>query len=401
MSTGSWLAGGPYLSSGPLYAAKTWNGANDPDKKKLNPYTMHHCKVVQTPTVYLNKYYPYVPPKYELYAYGRCPDTTKFPVMDNNAAISALNEVAEAIRGHNFSAGIFSAELGESVATVRNTALAFKKLIGACFSLNPLAIAQAFSGLPGNKDKKELNRAIRARDIGGVVLAMRYGWIPLLSDCWEAMLAIEAYMSSPTRVLAFSGKGKAKIPMDIRVSGGTQSVWVTYKQTVKYTVYLREKVSTLRTLGLQDPLSVIWEKVPFSFVWDWWMPVGSFLSACGFFNGLDVTYCRTTFSRVDEKWDAYGAGLWPPNTTYQWTQNGSYNVQLMHMTREVGTTLNIPLPSFKSMAKAFSSVHLQNAGALVLVLFSGQHVPQVQLKKPRSEKNRRIKFNWDTNLHSH
>jgi len=37
-------------------------------------------------------------------------------------------------------------------------------------------------------------------------------------------------------------------------------------------------LTELSSLGMLNPMTVAWELVPFSFVWDWWNPVGDYLN---------------------------------------------------------------------------------------------------------------------------
>jgi hypothetical protein len=64
-------------------------------------------------------------------------------------------------------------------------------------------------------------------------------------------------------------------------------------------------------MGLENPLAVAWEVVPFSFVLDWWIPVGNILQAYSDARGLSFgsgyTSHRTSAS-VDTHYEYHGGG---------------------------------------------------------------------------------------------
>lgn len=404
MTTGSWSSGAATPSPGPIHAQKAWTGGNGGKKRTPQNYQMSLFSLRQKPTVEKNKYYPYVPPQYEYWSKWRHPSVqtaASHPALPN-VDLSALADVAEKIRGHDFNSAVFAAEVSQTTLLIKNSALAFKQLISACFSFDPYKIMRAISGLPGNKNAAALDRALKARDIGAVVLAMRYGWLPLLQDVFEAVKALEKIRNDPNNQWTFRGKAFGTYSRDIRVSGGEFGVWVTFGQTIRYTVVLREKPSSFRVSGFANPAAVIWEKMPFSFLFDWWLPVGSFLSELGFFTGLQLTYTKVIFTKGEQSWSHYPEGLpFPPTgSQYSWyTQNGSYQWKQILMKREVGTSLNIPLPALKGFGEGLSTIHLQNAGALIVALFTGGSLPDRTLKKRKPRRPALPSKHWNNDLY--
>lgn len=66
-------------------------------------------------------------------------------------------------------------------------------------------------------------------------------------------------------------------------------------------------VKSLVQLGLTNPAEVAWEVVPFSFVIDWFIPVGNFLSSLDSLVGVqDLTVCRGY--KTTSVWSVHTAG---------------------------------------------------------------------------------------------
>lgn len=63
-------------------------------------------------------------------------------------------------------------------------------------------------------------------------------------------------------------------------------------------------VFSVEQMGLLNPASIAWELVPFSFVIDWFIPVGKYVASlseyagCSFVNAYETTFIRTRGSRI-------------------------------------------------------------------------------------------------------
>jgi hypothetical protein len=117
---------------------------------------------------------------------------------------------------------------------------------------------------------------LKTGDISGRWLELQYGWLPLLGDSFEAAKAFEAISNGPRSQLYRVSNKKESI------GNGSQSKAlfdVPYKE--RLTRYIQyecvEEMGFARQLGLLDPLSVAWELLPWSFVADWFIPIGSYL----------------------------------------------------------------------------------------------------------------------------
>lgn len=143
-------------------------------------------------------------------------------------------------------------------------------------------------------------RNIRLRDVPSDVfaqnwLAYRYGWLPLYGSIYSLIQALDKPVQ-PMFVKSTSVKQyDTSILTDYRTIN-YQSVpctEITHKGKVRVTLKGQTVVSnataaTLQQYGLANPLLVAWELVPFSFVADWFLPVGDYLEQMTDMLGLTL-----------------------------------------------------------------------------------------------------------------
>lgn len=122
-------------------------------------------------------------------------------------------------------------------------------------------------------------------------------------------------------------------------------------------IYLRKEVNVPQLVGLMDPLSVAWELVPFSFVLDWFLPIGSWLSARGLSQAMTGTFVTTKRIWVQ--------GYAPYRIVGSSTWGADYYKSYYALDRTISSELDVPLPSIKPLNKALSWKRAANALALL------------------------------------
>lgn len=188
------------------------------------------------------------------------------------------------------------AGIGEDLATFRQTLQLIKNPLGTLVkeldyvgrkkSLWPYLYRFARSFTKG-----ELLDAAAAE-----YLKFVYGWKPLMQDIHGIL---ELAKDSSGRPLLLRGRGSSKIqeqlgPLVVNdISGYTlnKMPFRDVKSRVTCTVWAQVDpdqagLRTLNQLGLLNPASLAWELVPWSFVVDWVLPIGSVLSALSAPAGL-------------------------------------------------------------------------------------------------------------------
>lgn len=195
-------------------------------------------------------------------------------------------------------------------------------------------------------------------------LEYQFGWMPLMSDIYDSHALLtegfrkKKYVMSSVRqlrdVTVFDGKPQRS------------SVSATYGKSVRvdrakvfYSVKDTE-MSRLAQMGLINPLEVAWAVVPFSFVVDWFLPVGNFLEALTARLGVDfIDGSLSTIVTTEARCTALPDNLFQAevisNTIYGITSVKAYRRSRLG---------SFPIPGlyFKD---PFSSSHLISALALV------------------------------------
>lgn len=139
-------------------------------------------------------------------------------------------------------------------------------------------------------------------------LELQYGWKPLLMDIDGSMRSLANFYNLPehvSRSVSASAR-KELITRGVETDDathvapvGTREDWVDtrVKYTLRYRIDSRLK-SFLSQTGFTNPVNLIWEILPYSFVLDWFIPIGNYLSNLSAYDGLTfVDGCKTTFTR--------------------------------------------------------------------------------------------------------
>lgn len=132
-----------------------------------------------------------------------------------------------------------------------------------------------------------------SKDLSNLWLEYHFGWAPLLDDIHSACNVLKS--NPPAQRVTATGKAELEV-RDIR----GQYAWSTialYESRAKIgaEVYVSNgNLALANQLGLVNPASVAWEVVPFSFLVDWFIPVGKFLESWTDMLGYTVRYAYNT-----------------------------------------------------------------------------------------------------------
>lgn len=282
------------------------------------------------------------------------PDESVFTANDQ---LALLGKVATQARGHGFNAAIATAEIGETLDTIVRRARSIGQFVRYAYRGNYTAACRAL-GMSSNVGKR-----LQTRAVSDFVLEVRYGWQPAINDAYEAAIAFEA-LTKEARQLAFSVQRTVQVSSDASVSPTLYSIPAKGYYTRRYKVVMAEQLSSARSLGLLNPLSVIWERVPGSFLADWFIPIGLYLDVVGTIPAMNATLYRTDFYRASAKrtWGTVDTG-----SRYIFV-GGSVDYSSYGVQRHAGipaSRMVVPYPSFKTLDRAFSLTHIQNAAALI------------------------------------
>lgn len=351
MTTGSYSVGS---SAGALYSMKNWSGTDDPAHKAWNPYQMVSRHQVRSPTTrYLKDTGAYVD---SLFFYGT---TMWLPRMDeftSHDEIKLWANLTDQIRDHSFNAAVSGAELGQTLELVVDRV---RSLTGAFRSARKGDFTKMLQILKAGKPK----RGFKSTDVSGVWLEAQYGWRPLVADIYAGMEFVESLTAAP-RSFSYEWQHSHPATQQVADSPTVYSIIAEGKVSRKYKLEFTEQLSMARSLGLTNPASVLWEKLPWSFVIDWVTPVGTYLDVIGALPYINGTLYRTDISRARARFDAPAIR---DDGYYVWA-GGSVEYRAVAMQRYAPSAVtrdSIKFPSMNTVSKVFSTGHIQNAAALV------------------------------------
>lgn len=302
--------------------------------------------------------------------YGSCkePFTPSVQMFwDQNDELALINKLAEEINQHDWNALVFAGEIGKTVDQIANTA---RKLAQAAILTKKGRVHDAAKLLGTTwkepeywrnkrgrirRTRRTANDVVLARSPVYDWLALRYGWRPLCSDIYNLFKALENNPKPQKReirvqrwkpflygsqynlggVLSWDGVDR---------SGG----WIKGRYTKRIIAKYTQPFQTLpQYFGMYDPRLVLWELLPWSFVIDWFIPVGTWIENC---VALDKTanwspqYVTTVYQRWSAGFDGYREGADPSAYVYtRYTYVGVFQ-RYGIVSRRVSTSLDVPKP---------------------------------------------------------
>lgn len=360
--------------NGTFYSRKQWSGidgrSNPNGSTKENPYTMSAQRHEwRKPTHYrLGEYlwHGVSPNRYQdKFPTYRCQSSDYLPnpscdgnisVWTANDDLKLLGKLAEKIRQHDFNLGVFMATAPQAYNQAISTVANFGRSLLA-LKRGDIPEALHYVGLtPGHRKVSEVKR-LREKDISSAWLAMQYGWLPTIRDTHEAWVALSKSNVEREQVIVVTHRVKRNYDGSAAPLLYACSNLHIESKRLKYT--LKESISAPRALGLTDPLSVAWELLPWSFVIDWFLPIGDYLDALNIIPKLKGSYVQT---HRKEKFGAVSHALDPALVM---CGVGGHSVHSIELSRTVGTNLSVPLPKVVSLSQGLTSGRIKNAIALV------------------------------------
>jgi len=216
-------------------------------------------------------------------------------------------------------------------------------------------------------------RAPKGSNVTNKWLELQYGWKPLLSDIYGSCDALSKRDKSDWRVTAKALRSEFSVyPYERLFTGGSN--FDSYRGTAKVErgAFVRidaiphnDLTMSLASLGVLNPLNVGWELVPFSFVVDWFLPIGGWLSSLDALVGYTDAYTSTS-KLVRAEWEDVGVSVDISKTRYvhnSW--RGTKRVVDLVRTAQSG----VPLATLPSIKDPRSLAHMANGLALLSQVF--------------------------------
>lgn len=208
--------------------------------------------------------------------------------------LALLSKLLKKIKGHDADLGVSLAEVDKLAETVGGT---LRNLTYGLLDLSKGRFAQFARRFGARSPKKDRVEKLRTLDISARFLEMRYAWQPAINDVYEASKAFEEISNGPRTARTRAGKRKKRnIPMDTNY--GVATAVLEVRRSYIFEQY--EEMGFARQLGLANPATIVWERLPWSFVIDWFIPIGTYLSLIGQIPFLKGRWCRTSSLRITQ-----------------------------------------------------------------------------------------------------
>jgi len=256
------------------------------------------------------------------------------------------SQLVKRIKGHEFNLAVDLAQANQLVTMCAKT---IRMLGRSMLYLKRGNISAALRelGVDGR------NKKLKSKDVSGRWLEIQYGWGPFVGSCYESAKAFEAISQGrSTRVVA---KVERKVMSESSASPSSYSAPAVVYARKRIVCELNEELSFARTLGLLDPASVAWEVFPFSFVFDWFLPVGTYLENLAVIPNLSGRFCSTLMQGYDSSF------LVAKNPAYTGTRRIG---KFIRLTRTISTSLTVQRPTFTNPITAATWKRIPNAVSL-------------------------------------
>jgi hypothetical protein len=258
------------------------------------------------------------------------------PVDDPTAGVSS--SLLQKLSLGKTNALVSLAEAHKTAVMLTSTVNRLTEAITALRQANLLKFARAIGIRISTRQRKRFNRRKREywdpnipilrdparasaveRFAASTWLEYSYGWKPLLGDVYSSSVALAAVMVKHSNAIrTCSARGQANVskvietPVRNWVLRNSVNRSVSVKMSVSYKID-EGAVNPINVFGLQNPYIVAWELVPFSFVADWFIPIGNALQNLTATNGLTFVGGYTVTKRTDTSSCSYSPGTpWAP-----------------------------------------------------------------------------------------
>lgn len=332
------------------YFSKSWSGGDDPLKKAINNYS---CNIVSSFNPEIVWGFTNNPGRTYTGTYASCfggivAETVAF---GDNDQLNLVNRLGDQIRQHDFdAANSIGAEGKDALKQIAGTAGNLYRA-GKALKRGDVPTAAAELGIPNplKRGRRESRRQQENNKLGknlsNSVLAVQLGALPLMSDIASAADALITMLNRDMRK-TYVSKSVAKGYVRPATALPGTNVCGTIRNSKKLTWTITAQPTGFEQLSMANPwdlADLLWNFTALSFVADWALPLGKFLSArsvayditgSGFENHKIVVEGRTSFA--------------PPG---HFVSKGEYRYRSVSFKRTFVGSLQVPLPSFNPVEK--------------------------------------------------
>jgi hypothetical protein len=185
------------------------------------------------------------------------------------------------------------AELPKTVGLIGGTAVRLGEGFNALKRGNVRGALGAL-GISNPGHAKSLSKSWKSRSGSAIQFAanswleLQYGWKPLLSEIDNAAQDLASRWEQDPADVMVRGTGKVfRYPTFHNMTDYIPQGHAEFRVGIQaFYQVIDENLRNLAGLGITNPLEPAWELLPYSFVVDWFVPVGSFLKSLRSLSGM-------------------------------------------------------------------------------------------------------------------
>lgn len=281
---------------------------------------------------------------------------------DVSQEYKVIDKLRDKLYGSGFNPAVFLAEGRQTLDMISDRA---QRIGSALYFLRKRSLNGVLDAL-GIQARRGVTRDWKGtrRSLSSLWLEVQYGWLPLLKDVeagaqWLAE-ANQERRPGPIRARRawFGGEFAGDSGEN---SGLCWSRAIVYYQ-LQYVLY--GTADSVATPNLATLATVAWEKLPYSFVADWFVPIGGYLEALRTARSISATVVKslkrtTTFAGpIKSMYTAFPTVVQVGGDPFD---------ELVSFSRDVSQEINVPRPSanIEQMVEYRSWRHAANAVALL------------------------------------
>lgn len=302
----------------------------------------------------------------------------------------------DSVYGSGFAPAVFLAEGKQALGMISNAATRVRLALWSLWRFNPNGVLNALNiSAPSQQWVRDMKRARRKygnkavafdgvpepalptdfelikrkgtvyKALSDLWIEVSYGWLPLLQDAEAGAQWLATAINSPPLQPRIKVSKSWKYAGTLNKGSNFTTVWSlkTTRRKCQLIVYGGQPVPVWLP-NLASVAQVAWEKTPWSFAVDWFVPIGSYLSACSTAASITGRFVIT------QSWETDWSNPVSTSVGYQYSSLWSGNERLhrFQVTRTVGTTLPIkhPLTDLLDKDQSYKSWrHAANAVALL------------------------------------
>lgn len=216
------------------------------------------------------------------------PVNPTLPVPSSDKAVAKL---LQKWRASELNIGVTIGEGREAADMIADRA---SKIANAARELRRKNFGGALAGLAGvsRSDRAGALKRMNSGHIASSFLELQYGWKPLLNDIYAASDIITDKVKPRTGVFRSQEKETGIITSNYIPLGDVRTV--KCERRINLMVEVTNSATMPERMGLTDPFSIMWELTRFSFVADWFLPIGDSLLASHAKLNMKTSQASTT-----------------------------------------------------------------------------------------------------------